>query len=242
MTDIALVVMAKHPEPGNTKTRLCPPLSEEQAADLYEALLKDTILSASTVDRTSLVVGLTPAESIGYFREICPGTTLLLPVSGSDVGECMDLVTTSLFLSGYRSVVVMNSDGPSLPAKYLGMAVEELEQSDMVLGPCEDGGYYLIGLHEPKPALFKGIDWSTNRVTSQTLANAKFEGMSVALLPAWYDVDTPMDLHRLINELTSLPPAALPHVRQVLSHIKEDMGGFKMAGLPASRARSFLAQ
>jgi len=240
MADIALVVMAKQPEAGNTKTRLCPPLTKEQGANLYEALLKDTILSASTVDRTSLVVGLTPADSIGYFREICPGTTLLLPVSGSDVGECMNLVTTSLFHSGYRSVIVMNSDGPSLPVDYLDKAVEELEESDMVIGPCEDGGYYLIGLHEPKPALFTGIDWSTNRVASQTLANAKLDGMSVALLPSWYDVDTPEDLHRLINELTVLPPAVLPHVRQVLSHIKEDTGKFKMTGQPASRMISLL--
>lgn len=242
MADIALVVMAKQPEAGNTKTRLCPPLLEEQAANLYEALLKDTLLSAVTVDKTSLVVGLTPAESIGYFREICPAATILLPVSGRDVGECMNQVTTSLLHSGFHSVIVMNSDGPSLPVDYLDKAVQELKKSDVVLGPCEDGGYYLIGLHEPKFELFQDIDWSTDRVALQTLANADRAGMRTYLLPPWYDVDTPKDLHRLINELAILPPALLPHVRLVLSHIKEDIRELKVTGQPVSRVASLLSQ
>ncbi len=84
----------------------------------------------------------------------------------------------------------------------------------MVLGPSEDGGYYLIGLKRPCPELFQGIAWSTGRVLAQTVERAEALGLSVALTPPWYDVDTASDLDRLRNELASLPAGALLHTRR----------------------------
>jgi hypothetical protein len=97
-------------------------------------------------------------------------------------------------------------------------AFAALENSDVdvVLGPSEDGGYYLIGLKQPHPDLFRGIAWSTDRVTTQTLVKADAMGLKVVRLPFWYDVDTAADLDRLRAELPTLPDDALPNTRRLL--------------------------
>ena len=213
----ALVIMAKAPAVGRTKTRLCPPLTPAQAAQLYEALLRDTIHLAADLDDTQLAIALTPPEATELFERWSPPGTLLLPVCGADIGECLDRVLGSLLDAGHRGVMALNSDGPTLPAAYLRQALAQLDQADVVLGPGEDGGYYLIGQRAPHPRLFYEIDWSTARVLAQTLARAESLGLSVALLPPWYDVDTALDLDRLRAEIETLPPDAVPHTRKFLN-------------------------
>ena len=212
----ALVIMAKQPVAGRTKTRLCPPLTPAQAAELYEALLRDTIHLVAGLAGVQLAIALTPPEATELFERWSPPGTLLLPVSGSDIGECLDRVLGSLLAAGHSGVMALNSDGPTLPAAHLRQALAQLDQADVVLGPGEDGGYYLIGLRAPHPRLFYEIDWSTERVLPQTLARAESLGLSVALLPAWYDVDTAPDLDRLRAEVKTLPPGAVPYTRQFL--------------------------
>jgi rSAM/selenodomain-associated transferase 1 len=208
--------MAKEPAVGRTKTRLCPPLTPEQAAALYEALLRDTISLAAPMEGVQLSVAVTPPEAIDRFRRWCPPGTLLLPVTGADIGDCLDQVLGRLLASGHARAMALNSDGPTLPVRYLEQAVAFLDEADVVLGPGEDGGYYLIGLKRPHPELFQEIDWSTERVTAQTLARARMMGLRVALLPAWYDVDTAADLDRLRAEIAALPANALFHTRRFL--------------------------
>ena len=116
--------------------------------------------------------------------------------------------------SGSPAAFAINSDGPTLPLVYLEGAYGQLMQADVVLGPSEDGGYYLIGLKRPHPGLFRDVDWSTERVTVQTLERAESIGLTVAQLPPWYDVDTAADLGRLQTELRSLPTGALAHTRR----------------------------
>ena len=212
----ALVIMAKEPALGRTKTRLCPPLTPAQAAALYEALLRDTIHLAAALDGVQLAVALTPPEATARFERWSPPGTLLLPVDGANIGECLDRVLSSLLAAGHSGVMALNSDGPTLPAGYLQQARARLDQADVVLGPGEDGGYYLIGLREPRPELFDHIDWSTAQVLPQTLARAESLGLRVALLPSWYDVDTAPDLDRLRAEVASLPPDTVPHTRRFL--------------------------
>jgi len=209
-----VVIMAKHPEVGRTKTRLCPPLSPSGAAELYEALLNDTITLVSCLQGIRLAVAVTPAAAVTAWRPGVPEGALLLPVEGADIGVCLSQATGHLFAEGFSRVLALNSDGPTLPAAHIERAEALLERSDVVLGPSEDGGYYLVGLRRPSPDLFRDIAWSTACVMAQTLDRAAALGLSVALLPSWYDIDTAADLERLRAELACLPPHTLAWTRR----------------------------
>lgn len=218
MRDAVIIVMAKQPQVGQTKTRLYPALSWQEAAYLYQALLQDTIELAANQPWADLAVAITPPESRRYFESISPRGTLLLPVEGQDIGACLAQILALSLRMGYSKALALNSDGPSLPPEYLGQALAYLEQSDVVFGPGEDGGYYLVGLRHAHPAIFRGITWSTERVLSQSLQRVEELGLCAALTPPWYDVDTPGDVLRLMNELEGLAPDRLPHVRRFLAN------------------------
>lgn len=214
--------MAKLPAVNETKSRLSPTLAPAEAAALYEALLQDTIELAAGLNGAQLAIAFTPPDAIDYFRRITPPGTRLLPIAGADIGDCLNQVLSWLLADGYTAAVALNSDGPTLPLTYLLQAFAGLENSDVdvVLGPSEDGGYYLIGLKQSHPELFRGIAWSTDRVTTQTLVKADTMGLKVVRLPFWYDVDTAADLDRLRAELRTLPDGALPNTRRLLDEIR----------------------
>jgi len=217
-----VVIMAKEPAVGQTKTRLCPPLTATQAAALYQALLRDTVELVATVEELDLALAVTPPESVDRLRHITPAGTLLFPVAGTDIGECLDRTTSHFLTSGHPQVIALNSDGPTLPADYLQEASSRLGEVDVVLGPSEDGGYYLIGLRQPTPELFRDIDWSTERVTQQTLDRIETLGLHTSLLPSWYDVDTPAEINRLQAELNTLPDNQLRHTRRFFAQFSRD--------------------
>ena len=211
MGDPVVVIMAKEPAAGQTKTRLCPPLTFAEAAAFYEALLRDTIGLVAGMEGIQLAIAVTPPEATGAFRRIGSPDAILLPVAGADIGDCLNQVLGRLIAAGHSKVIALNSDGPTLPADYVRRAVLGLDKTDIALGPNEDGGFYLIGLKEIQPELFREFEWSTERVTVRTLARAKAIGLNVFLLPPWYDVDTTTDLHRLREELAALPADRLPY-------------------------------
>jgi rSAM/selenodomain-associated transferase 1 len=213
----ALIIMAKQPQVGQTKTRLCPPFSLEQAAGLYQALLRDTIALAAEPAWLDLAVAITPAAARPYFEQITPPGTRLLPVAGPDIGVCLQQALGSLLQHGYSRVLALNADGPTLPAAYLQQAFELLQHNDLVLGPGHDGGYYLVGLKRLHRPLFQDIAWSTPQVLPQTLERAAALGLQTALAPVWYDVDTPDDLQRLLAELQELPDNRLVFTRAFLA-------------------------
>jgi rSAM/selenodomain-associated transferase 1 len=219
MDDTALVIMAKRPSVGQAKSRLSPALTPSEAAALYEALLLDTIELAGGLEEVQLAIAITPPDALDYFRCISPPRTVLLPVAGADIGECLNETLGWLLGDGHAKAMAINSDGPTLPITFLQQARARLEDDeiDVVLGPSEDGGYYLIGLKQPHPGLFEGISWSTSRVSNQTLAKAEAMGLEVAQLPTWYDVDSPAELDRLRAELPTLPDSALRHTRRLLN-------------------------
>jgi hypothetical protein len=146
-----------------------------------------------------------------------PRGARMLAVEGADIGECLVGATGQLFAEGFTRVVAVNSDGPTLPAEYIEQAVELLTDSDVVLGPAEDGGYYLIGMRQTQPGLFADIAWSSSRVAAQTLERAAALGLTVAQLPSWYDVDTPAELERLRAELVARPLGIAPCTRAFLA-------------------------
>jgi uncharacterized protein len=199
---IALCIMAKAPEAGQVKTRLCPPLSPEEAAQLYRCFLMDKIAQVRGVPAAEPVLAYAPEGADGIFEALAPGFRLL-PQRGRDLTSRLVSVLERLFESGFASAVVIDSDTPTLPSGLLERAVTHVasRQHDLVLGPSEDGGYYLIGLHRIHRALFEDMPWSTPAVLEETLRRTRDLGLTVAQLEPWYDVDTGADLDRLTAEL-----------------------------------------
>ena len=203
--ECAIAIMAKAPLPGEVKTRLCPPLSYEEAAQLYRCFLLDKIEQLSSLKATAPAVAYTPDDSEPLFEAMVPSSFTLIPQKGADLGARLSNTLNQLLASGYRQVMAIDSDTPTLPATYLEKAVSLLSKPeiDVVLGPSEDGGYYLIGLRTLQPELFEKMRWSTAHVLSETMRRAQAKGLKVACLPTWYDVDTPEDLKRLRESLRS---------------------------------------
>jgi rSAM/selenodomain-associated transferase 1 len=186
------------------KTRLCPPLSPAAAARLYRCFLLDVVDHVKALGGITPVIAYAPRRARAFFAAAQPGV-LLVPQAGPDLGTRMAGVFTRLFARGFRAVIVLGADSPSLPSRHLRAAIRALAgpTADGVIGPSDDGGYYLIGLRAPCPELFAGVAWSTSRVLAQTLARARRAGRRLRSLPAWYDVDTVEDLRRLATELRS---------------------------------------
>jgi rSAM/selenodomain-associated transferase 1 len=213
----ALIVVAKEPRPGNSKTRLVPPLSPQEAALLYSCMLTDTLGVMMDVDGVDRVLAYTPQEAQQYFRDVLPPGFELTAQRGDSLGERLDHVLCTHLEAGYGQAVVMDSDSPTLPPDYVQQAFQQLDRADVdvVLGPTEDGGYYLIGLKRPCAALFEVV-MSTPTVLQETLELARAQGLRAACLPVWYDVDTPEDLERLRRELEALPERVGEFTRRLL--------------------------
>lgn len=210
--------MAKAPVPGRVKTRLVPPLSNTEAADLYRCLLLDKMLQVGRLHGVDLYVAYTPVAARTLMREVVPRAITLIRQVGADLGDRLHRLSTSLLERGHLGALLLDSDTPTLPALYLVEAIARLqdEATDLVLGPAEDGGYYLIGLKRPRRALFAGIPWSSSSVLAETLRRASASRLVVATLPTWYDVDTPEDLDRLREELVRSETLIAPHTRRYL--------------------------
>jgi hypothetical protein len=211
-----LLVIAKRPAPGQTKTRLTPPLTPEAAARLYECFLMDTLDLARAVPGVERKINYAPEAAADYFRALAPDFGLVSQ-RGAGLGERLDNALTDCLTNGSRRAVITDSDSPTLPAAYVALAFEQLGSADVVFGPCDDGGYYLVGLKRPQPRLFREVQMSTPRVLRDTLALAEAENLRVALLPAWYDVDTLAELRRLERELRGSTPGAAATRRYLAS-------------------------
>jgi rSAM/selenodomain-associated transferase 1 len=211
-------VIAKRPAPGQTKTRLSPPLLPEQATELYECFLRDTLDIARAVPGVSRLVHYAPNDAISYFQELAPDFGLR-PQVGDDLGQRLDQVLTRCLEVGFERAVIMDSDSPTLPPAYVERAFAELDAADVVLGPCDDGGYYLIGLKRPQPALLREVQMSTDHVLRDTLALAQRAGLRATLLPGWFDVDTTPELLRLQTDLAEQADATAPSTRAYLARL-----------------------
>jgi rSAM/selenodomain-associated transferase 1 len=194
--------MAKAPVAGQVKTRLCPPLSAQDAAELSRCFLLDKIAQVREVTRAEPVVAYAPEDAAAVFEALAPGFTLL-PQRGGDLTARLLSILERLFAGGCEAAIMIDSDTPTLPVGLLEDAVTLAASGeyDLVLGPSEDGGYYLIGLQRLRPELFEGMPWSTPAVYVETLRRAQALGLRTTQLAPWYDVDTAVDLERLTAEL-----------------------------------------
>lgn len=215
MASIAVVIMAKQPVPGSVKTRLRPLLSDADIAALYDSFLRDRISQLRTLTSAALAIAYTPMESHPFFAELAPDF-LLLPQVGDGLSDRLTGIFQQLFDAGHDGVIATDSDSPTLPAENLQEAVDRLTAgcADAVLGPSDDGGYYLIGLRQLYPALFDAMPWSTPQVYEETMDRAATLGLRVMSLAPWYDVDTPVEFERLRVEVAELGVEAPRHTRR----------------------------
>lgn len=202
----AILIMAKQPIPGASKTRLQPAVSADEAADLARCFLLDAVElcrdAAAGMPDTEVRVAGAPATAGPYFAELVPGVGFVAQL-GDDLSDRLDHVLTEAIGEGFDQAVAINSDSPTMPAALLLQAFDHLDRPDVdvVLGPAEDGGYYLIGWKRPNDRLVRSVEMSTPTVLADTLAIAAEEGLTVELLTPWYDVDEPVDLERLRADL-----------------------------------------
>lgn len=201
----ALVIFAKAPIPGQVKTRLCPPLTADEAATLHGSFVLDTLERTRTavvklrlpLDR---YLACSPSSTLVFFKIMEERQAVkLIDQEGDDLGARMNQAFETMFASGYKQVLIVGTDVPSLPLQHYQQALALLEKNDLVVGPALDGGYYLIGLNRPVPALFENIPWSTDRVLALTCEKADSLRLSHALLPAWRDIDTIDDVQAMIE-------------------------------------------
>ncbi len=214
----ALIVLAKAPRAGDVKTRLCPPLTPAEAAELYGRLLSD-VLAASAEIAQELgivpIVAVHPAQACGEIARGAPVRFRVVPQRGADLGRRMDWAVREACAAGAPCVLLRGSDSPLIDAEVVSAALAALDAADLVLRPDRDGGYGLVGLKRPAPGLFEH-PMSTATVLADTLANAARLGLSARLLEPGFDVDTLADLRRLealrSPRLTRLCPATLAYL------------------------------
>ncbi len=202
----ALAVMTKAPRAGKVKTRLTPPLTPDEAAALNICFLRDTTTAiAATVSEGHArgIAVYTPVGEESAYEGILPPYFELVPQRGDTFGERIIAAAEDLLRIGFASVCLINSDSPTVSPESYAKATRLLSQPGdrIVLGPSDDGGYYLIGLKKLHRRLFEEIDWSTEFVFRQTVERAAEIGVAVELLPVGYDIDDRATLRRLCEEL-----------------------------------------
>jgi rSAM/selenodomain-associated transferase 1 len=196
-----LGVFAKYWAAGDVKTRLAATIGAQTAADFYRACLFTTLARLQDVgDRR--VLAISPPERLPDFTSFAPQTWHIVPQASGDLGHRMHCFFHEGFASGATRMVLIGSDSPTIPRSYLQLAFTYLQRYPLVLGPANDGGYYLVGAAGRVPSIFDDIAWSTADVWRQTMHRLEQQQLPFAVLPEWYDVDEAEDMQRLYEELS----------------------------------------
>ena len=195
----AIGVMAKFPRPGHSKTRLCPPLRPGHAAQLSAAFLRDTTESIATAALSAPIVSYAAYAPFGTEEALVPhlalGTSCVLadgstpaPRGVEGFGRCLLHAIHQLFAAGHTAACVLSSDTPTLPTDILVSAATALLTGDerrVVMGACDDGGYYLLGMRVPQAGLFTDIAWSSSSVAATTRTRAAALDLDLVAVPLW---------------------------------------------------------
>jgi uncharacterized protein len=212
-----IVIFGKTPLLGEVKTRLARAIGEPAALALYEAFLDDTCTLTQGLGARR-VLAIEGALDHPHLARLAKSQRLELVdqcfgQGEGDLGAKMARAIATYVETG--PVVILGSDAPTLPRAHLHQALDALMEHDVVLGPSDDGGYYLVGARLPAPEIFTDVRWSTPEVLPTTLA--RLGERSHLLLPAWYDIDDEGDLERLRADLAELPPSVAAATRRALA-------------------------
>ncbi|MFQ5675492.1 MAG: TIGR04282 family arsenosugar biosynthesis glycosyltransferase [bacterium] len=194
------MIFVKYPEPGKVKTRLGSEIGFQEAASLYRLFMEQTFELAQRSSAEKKYVAFAPGDREASFSEIIPESFELVPQDGRTLGARMLNAFQCTFEAGADGTVILGSDSPTLPLQFLEAAFATLTKHDLVLGPAEDGGYYLIGMKEYHPGIFESIEWSSSSVLETTLRKAKESQLRTKLLKTWYDIDDKPTLVRAAND------------------------------------------
>jgi uncharacterized protein len=230
-TRTAIGVMARAPLPGQCKARLLAAHSPEWVAGLYAAMLRDTLDGLQSVTADDYFVFVAPAEpamgddtedaalvelAFDVLGRHVPSPWELVAQKGDDHGARMEHALTTMFERGAQYALLANSDAPSFPTDPLAEAfADEGLANDVLLGPSEDGGYYVIGMARVEPRLVRDMPWSTPAMMDTTRLRCRELGLTIRELPRWYDVDEPSDVMKLLDEVRQHPERA-PRTAQFL--------------------------
>lgn len=213
-----LLVFAKAPVAGRVKTRLTALLSEDEAAALYQAFLQDALAQYATLGADVRLCVAPPAEA--FPQALVPEGVMLREQAGSGLGARMKNALRDAFASGYARAVVIGTDHPTLPPRFVEKAFTALEEPPAVsIGPSVDGGYYLLGMSALFPQLFDGMAYSHAGVFEETRRRIGKTPARCTVLPRWYDVDTPAALIRLVRDLACSRGEA-PRTRAVVARLR----------------------
>ncbi len=215
-SDEVVYIIAKAPRPGHSKTRLCPPLTHEQAADLARAFLLDTVVLAQSSGADVRLMCRDVLEQ----QSLAEHVSADVPVdtqSTHGLGDALESAFVRGLAAGYRAVSVIGMDTPTLPPATLREAFLALRDgADVVLGPSEDGGYYLLAASAVHPHLFRDMVWSTSTVARETVDRCQTLRLRTHVLQSWQDVDDCAVLEQLRVSLEIMPATTAPHTRRAL--------------------------
>lgn len=183
-----LGIFVRVPVTGRVKTRLAPPLTPDEANQLYSAFLADLVPRLERLRKVETTV-FYDGDDPGPLRALLPPRAHLVAQEGENLGERLAGAFDRLLVGERDAAVIVGSDSPDLPLPFVKRAFLKLKHRDVVLGPASDGGYYLIGLRRPQPGLFGSVSWGTTSVLDETLRQVEALGLACSLLPLWYDVD-----------------------------------------------------
>lgn len=219
--DTTVIVFLKLPEPGLAKTRLAAAIGVEAALALYREMVHHTMKQVMESGLNMCIHYAGSGDPAGYFPDLAP-YSITTPQAGTDLGERMANSFESVFENGAESALLIGCDIPRVTARVLRKAAHLLDRADAVLGPAQDGGYYLIGLNRPSfhRRIFADIPWGTAAVLSETIHRLTTVGMKTAQLDRLSDIDTVDDLDRLIRFWTRLPEPENPVYHWLSDYIK----------------------
>ncbi len=222
MLQATALVFAKYPEPGTVNTRMIPGPTAEEAAQLHRASLRAVCERASGVDGINVELAVTPDERAEEMHDVCRAwITGCFGQGDGDLGARLIRGVRRTFDRGASGVLLLGADSPTMPVEHLHEALRGLETHEVALGSCEDGGYCLLGLNGPVPALFDRIDWGGPHVARQTRERAAQAGIDLIELPTWYDLDRFEELSRALDDLAeATQPAAVALQELIQSYIE----------------------
>ena len=224
----AVLVFVKYHKPGRVKTRLKPELSDEECVTLYNAMVNDLVKNIRDQEDFDVIFFFTPTNSKRDFQNWLGEGLQLIPQAQGDLGHKMNEALRWALQNNYEKTVLIGADIPTIEQSLLSKAFSELDHSAIVLGPSDDGGYYLIGTKKPQPKIFDGVNWSTELVLSETLEKISQNNLTVSMLSERSDIDTYSDVTKLFQLLETSKNGyvdLMPETYEALRYIiKEEKG------------------